>query len=151
MSFAIGHQILIAAGQHYSPHEVLARLGIPIIRVWLRDTWGSWSAAQRKIVIATGLTAVQERCVLAHELEHVLAQDDSCGTEQLPVLRERRADLEAARKLIAISDLCQVAQWASDIRLAAHELHVTERMLHIRLRDLEGEGWPWPGGSTTAG
>ena len=142
---------LIEAGRHYSPHQALEMLGVPVVRTWLRDTWGAWSATRRRIVIASGLSAVQERCVLAHELEHVLAAHDGCATGVLAVRQERAADLEAARKLIAISDLAEVAQWADDIRLAAVELHVTERMLRIRLRDLEGEGWPWLGGSTTGG
>ncbi|NGO69170.1 ImmA/IrrE family metallo-endopeptidase [Streptomyces boncukensis] len=142
---------LIEPGRSYSPHQTLETLGVIVVRTWLRDTWGAWSYTRRKIVIASGLSLVQERCVLAHEVEHVIAAHDGCGDGQLAVRQERLADLEAARKLVAISDLCEVAQWADDIRLAAHELQVTERMLRIRLRDLEGEGWPWLAGSTIAG
>lgn len=150
MSFTV-EPTYIEVGRHFSPQAMLEQLGIPVVRCWLRDTWGAWSATYRKIVIADGMSARQERCVLAHELEHVLAGHDGCAAGPLAVRQERLADLEAARKLIAISDLCAVAKWADDIRLAAHELHVTERMLRIRLRDLEGEGWPWPVGSTTVG
>lgn len=127
------------------------------MRERLRDTWGAWSPFHRKIVVAVGLSAVQERCVLAHELEHVLADDVGCGVTSGPaqpllLQQERMADLNAARKLIWISDLCEVAQYAPDVRTAAAELSVTERMLRIRLHDLEGEGWPWPlAGSKTAG
>lgn len=142
---------LIETGRRYSPHHALDLLGIPIIRAWLRDTWAAWVPERRAIVVATGLSSVQERCVLAHELEHALAEHDGCAEGDLAARQERDADLEAARKLIAISDLCEVAQWADDIRLAAHELHVTERMLRIRLRDLDGEGWPWPDTSKIAG
>ncbi|WP_308431384.1 ImmA/IrrE family metallo-endopeptidase [Streptomyces lavendofoliae] len=140
----------------YSPMRTLEQLGIPVVRVHLRDTWGAWSPVHRKIVIATGLSARQERCVLAHEAEHALADDLGCGVgldaaHPLALHQERRADIEAARKLIHISDLAAVAQWADDVRLAAAELDVTERMLRIRLHDLNGEGWPWPATSKIAG
>lgn len=140
----------------YSPLAVLDDLRIPVVRVHLRDTWGAWSPLHRKIVVATGLSAVQELCVLAHEVEHALADDLGCGVgldaaHPLATHQERRADVQAARKLIAISDLAAVAQWADDVRIAAAELGVTERMLRVRLHDLNGEGWPWPATSRTAG
>ena len=140
----------------YSPLAVLDDLRIPVVRVRLRDTWGAWSPLHRKIVLAEGLSAAQELCVLAHEVEHALADDLGCGVgldaaHPLCIPQERRADLQAARKLIAISDLAAVAQWADDVRIAAAELGVTERMLRVRLHDLNGEGWPWPATSRTAG
>lgn len=141
-------------GLHYAPALALENLGIRVVRTWLRDTWGAWSRDQRNtIVIASGLSAVQERCVLAHELEHVLADDTECGGQIASLRQERRADIEASRKLVAISDLAEVAQWAPDIQSAADELHVTERMLQVRLNDLKGEGWPWrhQAGSRIAG
>jgi len=151
MSSPLQQALLTNAGRRYSPRIILEELGIPIVRLWLRDTWGSWSPAHRTVVLASGLSPVQERCVLAHELEHVLAGDADCNGGPVAVHQERRADLEAARKLIAISDLCEVAQWAPDVRTAASALQVTERMLRIRLRDLEGEGWPWLAGSKIGG
>jgi Zn-dependent peptidase ImmA (M78 family) len=140
----------------YSPLAVLDDLRIPVVRIHLRDTWGAWSPLHRKIVVAAGLSAAQELCVLAHEVEHALANDLGCGVgldaaHPLALPQERRADLQAARKLIAISDLAAIAQWANDIRVAADELGVTERMLRVRLHDLNGEGWPWPATSRTAG
>lgn len=141
------------AGLHYAPALILEQLGISIVRTWLRDTWGVWSRDRRRVVLASGLSAVQERCVLAHELEHFLADDVGCDNQIASLRQERRADLEAARKLVAISDLAEVAQWAPDMHVAAHELQVTERMLTVRLTDLRGEGWPWrhQGGSRIAG
>jgi Zn-dependent peptidase ImmA (M78 family) len=141
------------AGLRYAPADILDQLGIPIVRTWLRDTWGAWSREHQSVVIASGLSAVQERCVLAHELEHVWADDSDCGNQTQSIRQERRADLGAARKLIAISDLAEVAQWAPDAHTAAGELMVTERLLEVRLNDLRGEGWPWrrQGGSKIAG
>lgn len=145
--------LLARAGLAYTPMLVLDHLGVSVTRTWLRDTWGAWSRDRKAIVVASNLSAVQERCVLAHEVEHVLADDtDCCCNGVLAVRRERRADREAARKLIAISDLAEVAQWAPDVHTAAAELQVTERMLQVRLADLKGEGWPWPqAGSKIAG
>ncbi|WP_159073664.1 ImmA/IrrE family metallo-endopeptidase [Streptomyces sp. RTd22] len=147
-------QVLLLAhvGLAYRPTVVLDHLGIRVTRTWLRDTWGAWCSDRKTIVVASNLSPVQERCVLAHEVEHVLADDVTCGWGPLAVRLERAADREAARKLIAISDLAEVAQWAPDVHAAAEELQVTERMLQVRLHDLKGEGWPWPqGGSKTAG
>lgn len=145
--------LLLSAGLHYAPAAVLEELGIPIVRTWLRDTWGAWARDKRAVVVASGLSVVQERCVLAHELEHVLAEDADCANQVAAVRQERRADLEAARKLVAISDLAEVAQWTADLYTAAAELQVTERLLEVRLNDLRGEGWPWrrQGGSKIAG
>lgn len=141
------------AGLLYSPADVLTQLGVSVVHTWLRDTWAAWSPAHQRIVVASGLSTVQQRCVLAHEVEHVLAADTGCGDGPYRVRQERSADREAARKLIAISDLAAVAQRAPDVRTAAAELAVTERMLKVRLDDLQGEGWPWPvqAGSKTAG
>lgn len=144
---------LPSAGLHYAPAVILDKLGIVVMHTWLRDTWGAWSRDRQRIVIASGLSDVQERCVLAHELEHVYADDVDCSNPVARIRQESRADLEAARKLIAISDLAQVAQWAPDVYTAAAELQVTERLLEVRLNDLRGEGWPWrrQAGSRTAG
>lgn len=134
--------------RHYSPHCVLAQIGIRIVHAWLRDTWGLWLPEQRAVVVAEGISPVQERCTLAHEVEHILADDqgacglDPVGTEAERALIEERADLRAARKLIAISDLGEVAQRELSLSETAAELDVTERLLTIRLDDLKGEAWP---------
>jgi hypothetical protein len=138
-------------GLQYNPEITLDRLGIAVVRIWLRDTWAAWSASNRTVVLASGLTRIQERCVLAHEVEHIAGGDFDCSNRRLSIRQERRADIGAARRLIAISDLAEIAQWADDVSTAALELNVTERMLQVRLNDLAGEGWPWPAGSKIAG
>jgi Zn-dependent peptidase ImmA (M78 family) len=145
--------LAVPAGLHYAPEDILDQLGTRIVYTWLRDTWGVWSRDDHSIVIASGVSAAQEGCVLAHELEHVWAGDIGCGSQIRSIRQERRADPAAARKLMAISDLAEVAQWVSDIPTAAAELHVTERLLEVRLNDLRGEGWLWlrQGGSKIAG
>jgi Zn-dependent peptidase ImmA (M78 family) len=134
---------------HYEPLAELERLGIPVIRLWLRDTWGAWSPKDRAIIVADGLSPVEERCVLAHELEHVLAGDTGCAGAQ-GVHAERLADRHAARKLIALSDFCRVRQWAEDEYEMAEELGVTPWMLRARFEDLEGKS-QWLGTSKIAG
>jgi Zn-dependent peptidase ImmA (M78 family) len=138
-------------GLSYSPASLLSQLGVRVVRVWLRDAWGVYVPHRQKVVLASGLSAVQERCVLAHEVEHILAGDTGCAVGPLAIRQERYADREAARKLVAISDLAPVAQWAPDLHTAAAELQVTERMLRVRLHDLDGEGWPWPQGGSRIG
>lgn len=138
-------------GLEYNPEITLDQLGIRVIRIWLRDTWAAWSADDQTVVLASGLSVVQERCILAHEVEHIAAGDIDCSGRRLAIRQEHRADIRAARRLIAISDLAAIAQWASDVASAAAELNVTERMLQMRLDDLAGEGWPWPAGSRIAG
>lgn len=142
----------------YEPVKVCEQLGIRVRTLWLRDTWGAWAPQHRTIILAEGLTPIQRRCVLAHEVEHALAGDAiGCGSgpyaertsvrgqfSLVTIRQEKHADLQAARKLIAISDLAELAQWHSgEVPAVASELDVTERMLAIRLKDLQGEGWPW--------
>jgi Zn-dependent peptidase ImmA (M78 family) len=136
-------------GLAYDPAAELERLGIPVLREWLRDTWGVWSPAHRIVVIADGQTAIEERCVLAHELEHALAGDRGCGG-MAGLRAERLADRRAARKLIAVSDFCRVRQWAPDAWQMAEELQVTVWALRARFEDLEG-GARWLGTSRIAG
>lgn len=138
-------------GREYDPEITIGHLGIVIVRTWLRDTWAAWSAPDRTIILASGLTRTQERCILAHEVEHVVAGDLDCSSRRLSIRQEHAADIRAARRLIAISDLAAIAQWADNVCSAAEELSVTERMLQVRLSDLAGEGWPWPAGSKIAG
>ncbi|MGV9271477.1 ImmA/IrrE family metallo-endopeptidase [Kitasatospora sp. NPDC003701] len=137
------------AGLSYDPLAELETLGIPVVRQWLRDTWGVWSPAHRAVVIAAGLSPVEERCVAAHELEHILAGDTGCGGRD-GQRAERLADLKASRKLIALSDFCRVRQWATSEAEMAEELGVTTWILRTRGADLEG-GAQWLGTSKIAG
>lgn len=123
--------------------------------MWLQDTWGAWVPNRRIIILAEGLTPIQERCVLAHQVEHALVHDIAgCGIgpyadsvrhqfSQLTARQERRAEHRAAHKLIASLNLAAVEKWAhNDISLAARKLRVTEGMLRLRLDDA-GRDWPW--------
>ncbi|WP_445520535.1 ImmA/IrrE family metallo-endopeptidase [Streptomyces sp. NEAU-174] len=140
----------------YEPTKICRELGIRVEWMRLRDTWGAWVPNRRLIILATELSPALERCVLAHQVEHALVHDSAgCGIgpyadsirhrfTSLTIRQERRADREAARKLIPDSHVAAVARWArGNIRVAAGKLGVTEGMLRIRLDDT-GEAWPWP-------
>ncbi|MER5350657.1 ImmA/IrrE family metallo-endopeptidase [Kitasatospora sp. NPDC002551] len=133
----------------YDPAAELDRMGIPVVRLWLRDTWGVWSPKRRAVVIAAGLSPAEVRCVLAHELEHILAGDTGCGGRD-GLRAERRADTLAARKLIGLSDYFAARQWATSEAELAEELGVTTWILRARGADLEG-GTAWLATSRTAG
>lgn len=139
----------VVVGLSYDPQAELEQMGIPVIRQWLRDTWGVWSPQHRAVVLADGLSPVEERCVLAHEIEHILAGDTGCGGRD-GMRAERAADLRAARKLIALSDFCRARQWATSEQELAAELNVTVWVLRARHADLEG-GAQWLGTSRIAG
>jgi Zn-dependent peptidase ImmA (M78 family) len=123
----------------YDPGAALKSMGIPVLRVWLRDTLGVWAPKQRVVIIASGLSAVEERCVLAHEVEHAIAADGACGDGPADMRAERRADVNAARKLIALSQLCLFRQSAGDEAELAAALQVTRRVLRTRIADLDGD------------
>lgn len=133
--------------QAYDPTAELERLGIPILRVWLRDTGGVWAPHQRVVIVASGLSPVEERCVLAHEVEHVLAGDGGCGHGPVSLRAEHRAERQAARKLVPLSDLYHLRQSLRSERQLAARLRVTPWVLRTRLADLEGRG---PGQSQVA-
>lgn len=137
---------LAAPTRHYSPRSILDTLGVTVVRTWLRDTWGLWLPKEYTVVVAEGLSPVQERCTLAHEVEHILAGDGGCssadGTALAAVRREQAADRQAARKLVGISDLAPAAHRGLSVSEVAAELGVTERLVMVRLDDLKGEAWP---------
>ncbi len=123
----------------YNPWDAAEELELHIRYGPLRDSWAWWVPAHRLIVMADRLTQVQERCALAHEVEHARNKDTECRNASLisPVLARRqeiRADEGAARKLIPVVDLEEALVWATSREEAAHELGVTEHMLRVRLR-----------------
>ncbi|MFB7630665.1 ImmA/IrrE family metallo-endopeptidase [Streptomyces sp. NPDC056149] len=123
----------------YSPWDAAEELGLHIRYGPLRDSWAWWVPSRSLIIVANQLTEVEERCALAHEVEHARRNDDECGhNTALASLcarrQEARADEAAARKLIPVVDLEAVLRWATSPEEAAQELSVTEHMLRVRLR-----------------
>ncbi|MEH6373650.1 ImmA/IrrE family metallo-endopeptidase [Streptomyces sp. KLMMK] len=128
------------AGEPYSPWERAEELGLHIRHAELSDSWAWWVPSRRLIIVANRLTTVQERCALAHELEHAQRGDVDCRGIEHPSARtwgrrqESRADEAAARRLISTAALEAAMRWAHSYEEAAQELQVTEHMLRVRLR-----------------
>lgn len=123
----------------YSPWDAANAMGLHIQYAPLRDSWSWWIPSRRLILVADQLTEVQERCGLAHEVEHARRNDDECShSTPLGRLWARRqeiyADEAAARRLIPTVDLEAVLPWAASHEEAAQELNVTEHMFRVRLR-----------------
>lgn len=84
------------------------------------DWLGAYDDRRRRILLAPGLTPVEQRCVLAHELGHALRMH--VGTSAAD---ERAAERFAARVLIDPAALRHACAWARDDVELAEELGVT--------------------------
>jgi|GEM_PF-1005314 len=84
------------------------------------DWLGAYDDAGRRILLARGLTPVEQRCVLAHELGHALH-----GHAGGSAADERAAERFAARVLIDPVALRAASAWARDDHELADELGVT--------------------------
>jgi Zn-dependent peptidase ImmA (M78 family) len=81
---------------------------------------GAYDHERQRILLARGLTPVEQRSVLAHELGHALLMHvGSSGAE------ERAAERFAARVLIDPDALAAACRWARDDVELADELGVT--------------------------
>lgn len=108
-----------------SPHEHAERLRIPVTYAPGLPEPGRWYPTRREIVLRAGMTAMQERSVLAHELAHAIL----VHPHSTPKL-EAQADRWAARQLVTIDDLARVAResddpgrWCVDLVVTAH-IHI---------------------------
>lgn len=101
---------------------------------WLPDVMG--------IVLDRRLSRVERRCALAHELQHVDRGDVQVFTvgpdgPRLARRQERRADREAARRLVEVQALAAAMRAHPDNPAAvAEELDVTVDVLLCRLETL---------------
>jgi Zn-dependent peptidase ImmA (M78 family) len=99
--------------------------GIEVRTARLPSGWlGAYDDPRRRILLARGLTPVEERCVLAHELGHALRMH--VGTS---ATAERAAERFAARILIDPVALRAACAWAHDDVELAEELGVTVDIL----------------------
>lgn len=86
-----------------------------------------------RIWIREGLTQVQRRCAVAHELTHVRRGHTECQ----PRTVEESVRRETARRLVPdVHDLAEILAWAHTIGEAADELWVTTSVLMCRLESL---------------
>lgn len=86
----------------------------------------------RVIWLDKNLQQVERRCALAHELVHIEFGHDGC---QRPCI-EHQVNVETARRLITIADLCRHLAWARSPQELAEDLWVTTEVLTDRLQSL---------------
>lgn len=109
--------------------------GVEVRTARLPSGWlGAYDDPRRRILLAAGLTPVEERCVLAHELGHALRMH--VGTS---AAAERAAEGFAARVLIDPTALREACAWTRDDVELAEELGVTVDILRA-YRALPGSG-----------
>ena len=119
----------------YDPMRHAVQLGVRvIIRPLQVGRWGAYDAQRRTIYLRPGLTARQERAVLAHELAHAEHEDVLTGDWRADARAERRADELAAGRLIdpgaleaellvhpddpaRVADHLDVPRWLLDVAL----------------------------------
>ena len=89
---------------------------------------GAYDHGTAQILLTPGLTPVEQRSVLAHELGHALRMD--CG-ESAPA--ERAAERFAALLLVAPAALLAAGAWARNEDELAEELGVTVDILRSYL------------------
>lgn len=95
----------------------------------LRGLW----AGNRTIIIRKGLTTIQARCTLSHEIVHA-QYDEPLIPRHLSPKAEARADRIAAQRLISPTDFERAARLYENPDLIAHELQVTPKILNAYLR-----------------
>jgi Zn-dependent peptidase ImmA (M78 family) len=99
-------------------------LKITVIRRPLKTAHGLWLPEEKTIVLRSGLGALQEREVLAHEVGHALAGHDSDSPAN-----EAVADLYAAQRLIGSRDYAEAILSTRNLAEAAQVLGVSRRLL----------------------
>lgn len=86
----------------------------------------------RAIVLRRGMSIVEQRVTLWHELVHAERGDETC----LPKYEHTQVEREAARRAIVLEDLADALLWSQDPAEVADQLKVTEDLLRVRLDHL---------------
>jgi hypothetical protein len=119
-------------GKRYEPHGHAEALGLRVEYRGLRGRKGEYRHRDRLIVVRTGLSLRQERCTLAHEIQHALAGHRRSPFGLVNARQEAYADRMAAWHLI-----CPLEYAAAEHLNGAHagaladELDVTLHMLRV--------------------
>lgn len=85
---------------------------------------GVYDADHHAISLTLGLTPVERRCVLAHELGHAVHRHRDGSPSN-----ERAADAFAARMLVDPESLRRAAMWTHEPWELAEELDLTEEVV----------------------
>ena len=123
-------------GRQYSPHGHAELLGLKVVYGKPRlGRKGAWQPDEQVIVIRADLSWRQERCTLAHEIQHALAGDlpSRFGPRESP--QESRADRRAASLLIDANEYAAAERLLGPHPGAiADELDVTLHILRVWMR-----------------
>lgn len=120
------------------PYAILAEhndLSLCITRLPAGER-GRWYPDLHVIVIDEGLTQVERRCTLMHELVHRMRGDVHINDDRYLSRQEKSCHLTVARLLIPFSRLYAAMQWGRDPHELAAELWVDVETLHARILSL---------------
>ncbi|WP_274919545.1 ImmA/IrrE family metallo-endopeptidase [Streptomyces sp. WZ-12] len=124
----------------YDPESELDKLGIPIQYIQLNDVLATWDPESGKVYCSTGLSPMQKRCALTHEVAHITLKHRRCSylatedaTTVAAVAQERGAEMWAARKLVSAVQLAAARECGLPPTVVARELGVTLRVYRARL------------------
>lgn len=132
----------------YSPwDELVARPEIELCWREMHDRVGQYHHGLRRITLDPRMPKRQRRSVLCHELRHAEAGDEHTACDRANLRQEQAADQRAARLLIDVRDLAR-AMVVHDCHhsAVAVELHVSDRLLSVRLDHLHPSERHWLGG-----
>lgn len=129
----------------YHPHHHLLSLG-QAVTLSIEPTPGNkpawWCPKSDHITLRPGLSQVERRCHLAHELAHRdlehTGQCDFPDGRRQGRRQERDADELAARRLIHLDALIGTLCWTDDPAQVADALWVTPHMLDVRVETMYG-------------
>lgn len=120
-------------GVNYEPHAHAERLGVKVEYGRLREgRKGEYRHAEGRIILRTGLSRRQERCTLAHEVQHALAGDVRSKFGLVNSRQESRADQRAAQLLVDLDEYRMAERMhGPHCGAIADELDVTVHMLIV--------------------
>lgn len=120
-------------GVNDEPHLHAEQLGVPVEYGRLRDgRKGEYRHRESRIVLRPGMSRRQERCTLAHEIQHALAADVRSVFGLVNARQEARADIRAAQMLIDLDEYRAAERLHGPHSGAiADELDVTLHMLSV--------------------
>jgi hypothetical protein len=108
-----------------SLESLIAELGVVVVDGAVPvGTWGSYCALTHTITLLVGLSAIQRKCVLWHEISHALHGHVGKHADQ-----EELANTWAARQLIRLEDYVEASACWSHIRDVARHLEVIPSMV----------------------
>lgn len=121
--------------------DALARY--PEVTIRHRDLAGIPGAVCRRrkvILVERNMSRAERRCTLAHEIAHLDLEHGAPVNERS---EERAADVLAAERLMALTDLAAALRWALSFEELAEELDVTTHMARVRILALSIEEKAW--------